>query len=665
MKDFVRALGYAWPYRVRLAGSLICALAVALFWGANISAIYPLLTVLLENKTLVSWTDDAIARAKSESQSLAAEIESRQEQWRGEQDPTERAGLAALIARREDSLVHRQRELRLYERVRPMVAYLSPSDPFQTLCLVMGLVFAGMVVKSVFDFLQEYLSGFVVQAALFDLRNEFYRRTISLDLAHFSSTGTHALTAHFTSDIESLTGGMRALLGKVLLEPLKAASCLVFACWFNWRLTVVTLLLFPAGAAMMGLIGRYLKRLSRRNLESTSRIYKILQETLQGIRVVKAFTMESRERFRFYRETRKNNEQAVKLVRMEAISGPLLELMAMAGIAVALMAGSYLVLTERTHIWGVRLTYDPITPGLLMTFYALLAGMSDPLRKAFSVYGRVQRGVAAAERIFRCMDREPTIRSPRRAPKLPAHRHSIRFENVSFHYDARHPVLDGVNLEIKFGETLAIVGLTGCGKTSLINLIPRFHDPSHGTVCVDGYDLRELNLRSLRQQIGLVTQQTILFDDTIYNNIAYGAVHGTTTEQVMAAAKEAYAHKFIEALPEGYETRMGEMGTALSGGQRQRIALARAILRNPAILILDEATSSLDVESESLIHKALVDFKKGRTMVMVTHRLGTLDIADRVAVMNAGQLEAVGTLDHVLHHSSTFRRLYDVHAKSA
>ncbi len=220
------------------------------------------------------------------------------------------------------------------------------------------------------------------------------------------------------------------------------------------------------------------------------------------------------------------------------------------------------------------------------------------------------------------MDREPTIRSPRRAPKLPAHRHSIRFENVSFHYDARHPVLDSVDLEIKFGETLAIVGLTGCGKTSLINLIPRFHDPTQGTVRVDGYDLHELNLRSLRQQIGLVTQQTILFDDTIYNNIAYGAVHGTTREQVIAAAKEAYAHKFIEALPEGYETRMGEMGTALSGGQRQRIALARAILRDPAILILDEATSSLDVESESLIHKALVDFKRGRTMVMVTHRLG-------------------------------------------
>jgi ABC-type multidrug transport system fused ATPase/permease subunit len=665
MKDFVRALGYAWPYRVRLAGSLVCALAVALFWGANISAMYPLLTVLLENKTLVAWTDEAIEQAKKDAKQLEAEIESRQNEWEKTEDPQARAGLASLIARRQDSLLHRRRELALYDRVRPAVVYLSPADPFQTLCLVMGLVVLGMVVKSVFDFLQEYLSGYVVQAAVLDLRNEFYRRTISLDLAHFSSTGTHALTAHFTNDIESLTGGMRALLGKVLLEPLKAISCLLFACWFNWRLTVVTLLLFPAGAMLMGLIGRYLKKLSRRNLESTTRIYKILQETLQGIRVVKAFTMESRERFRFFRETRQNNKEAVRLVRMEAISGPALELMAMSGIALALMAGSYLVLTARTHIWGVRLTYDPITPGLLMTFYALLAGMSDPLRKAFSVYGRVQRGVAAAERIFRCMDREPTMKSPRRAPRLPAHRHSISFEEVSFHYDPRHPVLDRVNLDIRFGETLAIVGLTGCGKSSLINLIPRFYDPTGGTVRIDGYDLRELNMRSVRLQIGLVTQQTILFDDTIFNNIAYGVTGGASRDRVVEAAKAAYAHNFIEELPEGYDTEMGEMGTALSGGQRQRIALARAILRQPSILILDEATSSLDVESESLIHQALLEFKKGRTLVMVTHRLGTLDMADRIAVMNAGRLEAVGTLEQILQKSVTFRRLYDVHAKSA
>jgi ABC-type multidrug transport system fused ATPase/permease subunit len=305
-----------------------------------------------------------------------------------------------------------------------------------------------------------------------------------------------------------------------------------------------------------------------------------------------------------------------------------------------------------------------MTPGLLMTFYALLAGMSDPIRKAFSVYGRVQRGVAAAERIFAAMDRQPAVRAPRRAPALARHRHSIEFENVSFSYDGRTPILRGVDLRIEFGETLAIVGHTGGGKTSLINLVPRFFDPSGGYVRIDGQDLREVQVRSVRSQVGLVTQQTILFDDTIAKNIAYGSP-GATHNEIVSAAQSAFAHQFIEQLPHGYETEVGEMGGSLSGGQRQRIALARAILRNPSILILDEATSSLDVESESLIHKALRDFKRGRTILMVTHRISTLDIADRVAVVSAGMIEAVGTVDELRRSSVTFRRMYDVHAKSA
>ena len=663
MKDFVRALGFTWPYRWRFFTSLACGLVVALFWGANISAIYPLLTILLENKTLVSWADDKISTAQGDIGRIGEEIANREKELAGESDLEQKAKIASIISRRQEQLSYRQTEMNLYERARPYLLRYSPSQPFTTLCVLMGFVIVSMVVKSVFDFFQEYLAGVVVQDAMFDLRNEFYRRTIALDLQHFSDTGTHDLMAHFTSDLESLTAGMRALMSKVVLEPLKAISCLAFACWFNWRLTLITLLLFPIGAMLMGIIGRYLKRLSRRNLESTSRVYKILQETFQGIRVVKAFTMEGRERAKFYRETKTNNQQAIGLVRVDAISGPLLELMALSAICVALMAGAYLVLTQKSHIFGIRLTYDPMTPGLLMTFYALLAGMSDPIRKAFSVYGRVQRGVAASERVFKCMDREPTIRMPRRAPVLARHRHSIEFENVWFSYDKHQSVLHGVSLKVNFGETIAIVGHTGCGKTSLINLVPRFFDPQMGTVRIDGQDLREINLRSLRSQIGLVTQQTVLFDDTIHNNIAYGC-SGATRSRVIEAAKAAYAHKFIEAMPHGYDTPIGEMGSSLSGGQRQRIAFARAILRDPAILILDEATSSLDVESESLIHKALEHFKRGRTTIMVTHRLSTLDIADRVAVVANGELEAIGTIDELLDSSLTFRRLYEVHAKA-
>jgi ABC-type multidrug transport system fused ATPase/permease subunit len=664
MDSFLRALKFAWPFRWRLAGSLACGVVVAVFWGANISAIYPLLTVLLENKTLVEWTDGKIAAIEREMEEFEREVEQQQERLAAEPDADAKAAVAGLLCRRQDQLADREAERAFYKRIRPYVAWGAPATPFRTLCLLLGAVMLGMVVKTVFDFLQEYLSSQVVNQTVFSLRREFFRRTIHLDLEDFSETQTHELTARFTSDMESLSSGLRALLGKVLLEPMKSISCLAFACFFNWRLTLATLLLVPAGAVLMGTIGRYLKRVSRRHLESHSRIYKILQETFLGIFVVKAFSAETRERMRFYREAKRNYLQSDRLARTEALAGPLLELLTVAGICAALLAGSYLVLTQTRHIFGIRLTHDPMTPGLLMTFYALLAGMSDPIRKTFSVYGRVQRGVAASERIFASMDRRPRIHAPRFAPKLERHRHSVEFSGVEFGYHRSQPVLKDVDLRIEFGETLAVVGPTGCGKTTLVHLLPRFYDPARGSVSIDGQDVRDVNVVSLRRQIGLVTQHTVLFDDTVYNNIAYGC-EGASRERVEAAARAAYAHRFIEALPHGYETTIGEMGASLSGGQRQRIALARALLRDPAILILDEATSSLDVESESLIHRMLREFKGERTVLMVTHRMSALDVADRIAVVSAGRLEAVGTLDEILKSSPTFRRMHDVHARSA
>lgn len=663
MDSFLRALWFAWPYRMRLLASLASGLVVAVFWGANISAIYPLVTVLLENKNLVDWVDEKSAQLADEIEKTEIEVALRRAEWEAEGDVDEKAQIAAALSRRQDLLAAREAEKARYVWLRPYLVAVAPSTPFATLCLLMVLVMAGMAVKSVFDFFQEYLSGHVVQRAVFDVRREFYRRTVALDLAQFSETQTHDLLAHFTSDLESLSSGMKALLGKVLIEPLKAISCLVFACLFNWRLTVATLLLFPLGAVVVGTAGRLLKRFSKKNLESNARLYKILQETFQGIRVVKAFTSERRERTRLFRESKKNFRQSMRLVRTEAMAGPILELLSIGGVCFALLAGAYLVLMQKTHILGVRLTYDPMTPGLLMTFYALLIGMSDPIRKTFTVYGRVQRGVAAAERIFRCMDRQPRIRSPHQAPRLPRHRHSLEFRGVSFSY-GRQKVLSDIHLRVSFGETLAIVGPTGCGKTTLINLVPRFYDPNTGTVAIDGQDLREVNLRSLRSQIGLVTQNTILFDDTIDRNIAYGSPHADRAA-VIEAATAAYAHRFIEALPHGYDTQIGEMGAALSGGQRQRIALARAILRDPAILVLDEATSSLDVESEALIHKALESFQRGRTILMVTHRLSTLAMADRIAILSAGRLEAVGTHEELLDKSLTYRRLQEVQLRSA
>ncbi len=298
-----------------------------------------------------------------------------------------------------------------------------------------------------------------------------------------------------------------------------------------------------------------------------------------------------------------------------------------------------------------------------MAFYGSLAGVSDPARRLSEVFSKLQRAAAAADRVYQALDREPTVCDPLQARVVGRHHRELEFADVSFRYTTGQTVLDRIQLRIPFGETLAIVGPNGCGKSTLANLIPRFFDPVSGSVRLDGVDLRELRLRELRCQIGLVTQETLLFDDTVLNNIRYGCPQASR-EAVIEAAKQAHAHKFIEQkLEQGYETIVGQGGGRLSGGQRQRIALARAILRDPAILILDEATSQIDLESEHLIHKVLEQFIRHRTTVIITHRLATLALADRIVVMDAGRVADLGTHEQLLARCDLYRRLHQVQFK--
>jgi len=293
-----------------------------------------------------------------------------------------------------------------------------------------------------------------------------------------------------------------------------------------------------------------------------------------------------------------------------------------------------------------------------LQLYALLAAIADPVRKLSSLLTKVQSGAAAADRIFTLMDREPRVRRNTSCPRLRRHQGAVEFKNVCFSYEPGHPILTNVDLRVDFGETVALVGKNGCGKSTLVGLIPRFYDPDHGAIAVDGVDIRTANLRSLRQQIGMVTQESILFDDTVYNNIAYGSPHASR-EDIERAAQQAFIHEIILKLPRGYETRIGEAGGKLSGGQKQRLTLARAILRNPTILILDEFTSQTDAESEAIIHRVLRDFMRGRTAFVITHRLNTLEIADRIVVLDAGRVVAVGTHVDLLRECAIYQRLHE------
>jgi ATP-binding cassette subfamily B protein/subfamily B ATP-binding cassette protein MsbA len=667
MKNFFRALRFVWPYRGRLIVSILCAMIMALLWGANFMAISPTLNLLGKQQNLQEQIDAEIQAKLQQIEDIARTLEDRQKveipqvmTWQDEKARERRiVELTRLTAKDEAAIGYARSQLYWLKTARLLIYRFAPEDRFQTLGLLLLVVVASIALKGIFDFWHEALVGSAVSLSLFDLRNRFYRAAVRYDISQFTEEGTHELMARFTSDMDALSAGCKTLFGKVVAEPLKAVSCVVFACLISWRLTLLFLVIVPVALFIMHKVGRYMKRASRRVLESMSYLYKILQETFQGIRVVKAFTMERYERRRFFLATKDYYRKGMWVVYLEAISGPVMELLGAVAIAGALLVGAYLVMTGETHIGGLRMTVDPLTPAALLNLYALLAAIADPVRKLSNVFTKIQAAGAAADRIFQAMDAVPRIRNDPRAPRLPRHRDSIEFRGVCFSYIPGQPVLSNVSFRVRFGETIAIVGRNGSGKTTLAGMLARFFDPDHGVVLVDGHDIRRVNLRSLRQQIGLVSQDTILFDDTIYNNIAYGRLHATP-DQVEAAARQALAHDFIVQLKEGYQTRVGEMGCSLSGGQKQRLALARAILRDPSLLILDEATSAADVEFEASIQEALRDFMKNRTTFLITHRLNMLEIADRIIVLESGRIEAMGTHQELMQCCPTYQRLQEI-----
>lgn len=511
--------------------------------------------------------------------------------------------------------------------------------------VIIGVIFL-TILRCFFTFVQKYYGAKVVQTATAHLREELFKHAMDMKVEYFTAHGTSDAISRMIGDVNGIGKGIKVFLGKELQEPMKALFMVLMALFLNWKLTLVFLLSAPVVFFVFSTFGKKIRKYSRKSLQSTAGLLGKLQESISSLRVVKVYNRQDYESNLYTTISKKLLKQSLRLAKVDAATRPLLDFLGMIAVTVALFIGM---------IWVTNNDMDATSFFLILIF---LGAAAESVRKTSDVWNQIQDCNAASDRVFQLLD-SPIEYEKIGSVEIKPLKDKIEFKNICFTYpNSNTQVLKNVNLSVQAGHNIAIVGPNGSGKTTLVNLLPRFFSPESGKILIDGIDIADCTLKSLRSQIAMVTQDVITFNDTIAANIAYGDPN-ITMDEIVLAAKRAYVHEFIEPLPDGYNTVIGEHGTGLSGGQLQRIVIARAILKNPAIFIFDEAMSQVDADSEAKIHKVLEELMHDRTSFVIAHRFSTVVSADRIVVMKHGQIVAQGTHEKLIKDCDLYKSLYE------
>lgn len=530
---------------------------------------------------------------------------------------------------------------------------LGKEAPLVLFYWIVGVVLVLGFLRELTAFFKNYFMRDLGERVIRDIKSKIYDKFLALSLDFYSRNPTGKLVSRITYDAvlirDSITSGLTDLFDQPIQIFVGFIVVILVKILFgmSWMLIILSICVLPAILYPVRLLGKRLKKLSRQSQEKMGDINETLYETISGIRIVKAFSMEPYESRRFAGDNQQFYKLSMKTVKRLEIISPLSE------CAIFVCAGAVIFFAGRSIIEGT------LSAGAFIVFMAAIGLMAKPMKRLARVYGVLQTALAAGKRIFEVLDEEPKVKERPDAKTLPSFERNIIFDGISFKYEDKD-VLTGVSFEAKKGEIIAFVGPSGVGKTTLVNLIPRFYDPSGGCIKIDGIDVRDVTLRSLREQVGIVTQETILFNDTVSANIGYGRGDESSKKGIMRAADIANAHDFIMKMPDGYDTIIGERGFKLSGGEKQRLAIARAVFKNPPILILDEATSQLDTESEILVQKAIDNLMRGRTVFVIAHRLSTIKHATKIYVLEKGGIVETGTHEDLIEKSGLYKRLYDL-----